>query len=488
MHFSLDSYETDNGRAWWQEASAVWMEDKVFDEVNDYLSLLPYFFRYPYVSLMEYALDGPEYRVFHPYAAGIWAKFMDERFSEDLVKSIWNRCAEVPGYNTMTAHEQTFDSIGTTFEDAWLEFLVWNYYTGDRADSTVSYSEVNLWSDTLRPIFIDSTFVYSIDSTLGDTFTVNDPVPEPLGANYIYIQKSFGPPRGGMQFKFQGEAPNDPRNEWTGEILGYNGFDDRIEFLDVNPNTQYGETIFRSWDSYSALIFIPTVFGFQYDNSQSTAYGFTGNYNEAFNDSSPVFNTIPTDGVVQAGDCLEFILSAYDPFDQAITFRSEPPAEDIDELTITPLNDTSVTVAFCPGYELLDSIYSIDFYVEDADSNYDTRRIDFKITFYNLAENQSLSIIGYPNPFYYSSHDEINFKVLVPDSATVSDVKLYVFTIAGDLVYEFAPPANEWNDIGENIIRWDGRNTNGHDLAGGIYLVKLRAGDKSADSKIAIIR
>ncbi len=489
LHYSLDSYETDQGRAWWQEVSAVWMEDKVFDEVNDYLTFIHYYYDFPYISLMEYAISGPNERVMHPYAACVWAKFIDERYGEDIVKDIWSVCAETFGYNTMAAHEAVFQypAYGTTFEEAWQEFLVWNYYTGPRADSTVSFSEAHLWSDTLRPILVDSSFWGFTDSISYD-LNGNNALPEPLGANYIYIDKSFSFARGGVEVTFQGEAPDDPRNQWRGQILGYDSINDRVEPLPISQSTHYGETIFRSWDQYAYLILIPNIYGLEY-GEEGKSYSFTARYSPSYNDSVPVFNSIETDGYVQAGDCLEFYLSGYDPFGQPLTFRSSPPADSVDGLTIEAVDDTSAMVTYCPSYSLVDSVVSVFFYVDDPDSNYAVTYIDFNVTFFSATEDDPpVSIVGYPNPFFYGADDRVNFRVLIPDSMSASNTKLYVFTVAGDLVLEKTPDTADWSEIGENTIFWDGKNTNGHELAAGIYLVKLRVGDESADTKIAIIR
>lgn len=64
---------------WWIEATAVLMEDEVYDNVNDYVHFLSPFFNASYKSFEIY--DGS-----HEYAMAIFAKYIKEKYGFDIIK------------------------------------------------------------------------------------------------------------------------------------------------------------------------------------------------------------------------------------------------------------------------------------------------------------------------------------------------------------------------------------------------------------------
>jgi hypothetical protein len=85
---------------------------------------------------------------------------------------------------------------------------------------------------------------------------------------------------------------------------------------------------------------------------------------------------------------------------------------------------------------------------------------------------------NYPNPF--NGRTEISF-----DLADVSDAEIFIYDIAGRLVRSY-----EMNDLlaGAHSIVWDGRDNSGGDVASGIYLYKLRAGDFADARKMLFLK
>ncbi len=70
---------------WWFESPAIWIEDIVFDDVNDYTLWIYDSWRHP-----ELPLDDP--RMAYPH--GIFVRWMSETFGNDIVRKIWARAAE----------------------------------------------------------------------------------------------------------------------------------------------------------------------------------------------------------------------------------------------------------------------------------------------------------------------------------------------------------------------------------------------------------
>jgi len=124
--------------SWFHELSSTWMEDVVFDRVNDYRFYLPNFLHYPWLSLRVFRGSNTEQQ--HPYASCLWGKFVTERYDINVMRDIWERCGAKAGFNTFDAFDWALNKRGTSFASAWAEFLVWNYFTGSRWRSW-SYQE-----------------------------------------------------------------------------------------------------------------------------------------------------------------------------------------------------------------------------------------------------------------------------------------------------------------------------------------------------------
>ena len=144
---------------WWEENTAVWMEDEVFDEVNGYLSYLgnpfddldgnlkwdigePWYehdgslggtverdlnvwFEAPNIQL-----DGSRYTessIFMDYQYGgvMWAKYLDTRFGHKFIKDTFLRQL-YNGENALTAIQETLQdpNYGTDLAQAFSDFRV----------------------------------------------------------------------------------------------------------------------------------------------------------------------------------------------------------------------------------------------------------------------------------------------------------------------------------------------------------------------------
>ncbi len=175
VQFGIDFTETEVdsafARRYWMEMSAVWMEEEIYDNINDYYSYLPYFFDYPRQSIQQFR-SGSD---FHPYGSVVLPIFLSERFGRDIIKDIWLRCGDMgPGPHFLIATQLALDSItgdtlGLGLPTAFRDFALWNYFTGDRvcfAPDNVGYSEKENYP-AIPGIIVD-TIMYT-DSVIYDT-------------------------------------------------------------------------------------------------------------------------------------------------------------------------------------------------------------------------------------------------------------------------------------------------------------------------------
>lgn len=503
IHFSIDAYESEDQRNWWYEVSAVWMEDVVFDEVDDYRYYLRYFFHYPWYTLESFSNSVADpVRFMHPYASCVWGRFLEERFDRDIMRKIWVRCGNVPGYNVLHATNDILaDDYESSLEEAFQEFTAWNYFTCHRADTINKYSEADQWinqlsgiPDTVRHRFFTDAdpFSYSCDSTsIERNYTLDENTPEPLSANYLAFTTygSGNVYRGGLRFDFDGESIIGNTNKWHVSLLGWDTNQDTMFTVNLDSSSWVVQAAFSDWGKFDYIVAIPSITGFSYNNA-GTGYTFGACYDDSLTEGAPIIYGLPPEVVIKAGTCEDVILYAFDQINGSIQFETDPPPDSIDGLTLTVTSDSSAVLQFCPGYDLIDSIISIIVYARN-DSGYDMEQINFPIVYFNPpADSRDKPIVNAsPNPFYYDRDEYIQFRVFLPETITAGDLKFYVFNAAGDLVHEPSDISFTYMiPAGDNFTTWNVRNDSGNELASGIYIVKIIAGDKTASSKFAIIR
>jgi len=110
---------------WWQEVTAVWMEDAAYPEVNDYYQYLPDFFKAPAVSLDRFLPFGD----LHPFGSAVFVHNLYALFGIGPIRGGWERL------NVQKRWDLQFidDALPGGFEQAFPRFALWNYFTRTRA-------------------------------------------------------------------------------------------------------------------------------------------------------------------------------------------------------------------------------------------------------------------------------------------------------------------------------------------------------------------
>ena len=163
-------YDPDED-VWMLEIASVWMEDMVFDYVNDYYNYLSgysqYLFDAPYLSLMEYSM--------HMYSSCVWFRYLSENYGVDVIKEIFDNMIYRDGMNAISA---ALDSMEKDVGDEFLNFSCWNYLTSSRADD-YHYEEAENYPD----ISVEA----SVSSYPHTFYPVSSHRPHSFGANYINL-------------------------------------------------------------------------------------------------------------------------------------------------------------------------------------------------------------------------------------------------------------------------------------------------------------
>jgi hypothetical protein len=148
VHFGIDFAEMEepygDARPYWFEMSATWMEEEIYDDINDYYYPIQFFYNDPNTSIQRFL--GPS--DFHPYGSVVFPLFLSEVYGRDIVRDIWLQCGALGrGPSFLRATDFAIDLVSggsDSYLAAFREFALWNYFTGSRAavaPAGVGYSE-----------------------------------------------------------------------------------------------------------------------------------------------------------------------------------------------------------------------------------------------------------------------------------------------------------------------------------------------------------
>ncbi len=150
-------YMLSDNETFYYELCSSWMEDVVYDGVNDYYGTVSDF-----MSKTGFPLNLYQQGV--TYGAAIWNHFLVEQTGDAaVIRSIWE---------TMRAGMSATDAIrevlnrSNSFEHLFAEFGLWNYFTDSRATQMAFYEEARAYAPVrmrlVVPLSSDTTIVDSL--------------------------------------------------------------------------------------------------------------------------------------------------------------------------------------------------------------------------------------------------------------------------------------------------------------------------------------
>ncbi len=191
IQFQYISYTS--GISWWMEMTATFMEEVMYDHVNDYHQYLdPVGWGSAGISVFSEPGKGLYFNngTIYPYGGAIFPIFLTEYYGSDAALDIIYDTFHVrKATSTVPVVASIEARIGLAIEDILAEFWVWNYFTGIRARDDFGFSE----AASYRPAPLDpdayaaASAAHTIES-LPDSGTVRGLVgAAPLGAALIRI-------------------------------------------------------------------------------------------------------------------------------------------------------------------------------------------------------------------------------------------------------------------------------------------------------------
>jgi|GEM_PF-2808221 len=345
VQFAYTAYGAEvvggNLKPYWYEATATWMEDQVYNEINDYRQYLLFWFRAPALSFRNFSSDyfnpNPDVqnRVFRPYALGIYGQYLSKRFPNpsygySVVRRVWEQMATVTGFNLFSALDAALAPMGYNFISSLQEFYRWNYFVGakvplnapdtlygaeaaawpsfelfDQVDSTSNYPtqhpEVFVPCISCHPTVIKFFCAPCFVNTVGFPCSTKCPpcrfVPyqptnvsvincvndiEDLGASYLNLQN----PGGGSFMEFALVSDTARPAPWFASAVGYNTGSRTYTFLSnqaTDPSGKIPEVFFGDFGNYTEIVVMVTNSELVSSGAKrdSSAYAYSANVDSA---------------------------------------------------------------------------------------------------------------------------------------------------------------------------------------------------------------
>lgn len=168
---------------WFMENCAVFMEEMVYPEVNDYFG---------YLGGGDTPIRKPWYDIrsggganLYWYGGVTWAFYMWQRQEVEAVRTVWEYCADVRGGNMMEAIEDMFEDYGMDFEQGFMEYGYWRWFVANNwYDGGMYFEEASEWGG--NP-YVFSFHNFTTLPASGDNGVYP---PEALGIHWIRVDLS----------------------------------------------------------------------------------------------------------------------------------------------------------------------------------------------------------------------------------------------------------------------------------------------------------
>lgn len=230
---------------WWVEATATWMEEVVYDEVNEYYPRVRSWLKVPWISLKY---SGNEY-LNHEYGNVLFVLFMTDGYlngDRNFVKYVWeNSNGGLKAIDDVLSN--SYDK--GDFESAFKEFVSLNALTAS------GYSERG-YEEGLQ---FGKVVVTKMHSNYPVTYSEisGSNAPQELGSNYIHFLPQDNNDNS-LTIEFNGSKGNN----WAAMIVKIrsDGSGYEHEEMEIDSKGKYGcYTVNGFGSSYSEVFFIPVL-------------------------------------------------------------------------------------------------------------------------------------------------------------------------------------------------------------------------------------
>lgn len=160
------------------EATATWMEDLLFDDVNDYALYIPEFL--DYIDYSIFASIVPTASLYE-YGMNIWPRFLSEYYNNGVIKEVWETYfdSSIDFDSDLKLYEAVKDVVsgeGGDLEEVFQQFTLWNL-------NLDSYEEGDIYPE-----------LFILQGEESQEYVLSDEsyAPALFGSNYLYFENTSG--------------------------------------------------------------------------------------------------------------------------------------------------------------------------------------------------------------------------------------------------------------------------------------------------------
>ncbi|MBM4390017.1 MAG: hypothetical protein FJ090_02750 [Deltaproteobacteria bacterium] len=258
---------------WWWEATATYIEDYVYPNVNYWSAYVTGYTDHPEIAFAAYSQQ--DYDVFyHMYGMAIWAFYIDNYHGgHDTVQETWKNASRESGTYTYGGNDMV-DDLGLDWDESYLDFTARN--------TVMDYEQQRFFSD-IELVDTIRSLPYSAES--------GRDAPQGYGQNYYKVAADAG--GGDLVVSFTTEE----RVDFAVQIVEADDAVLRHEYAVVEDA---GEVRLEDFGDHDAWIIISPL---KYtDNDTEYAYAFTARLDEGEVDPPDTDGDDTGDGLVDQGD------------------------------------------------------------------------------------------------------------------------------------------------------------------------------------------
>jgi hypothetical protein len=243
-HATQIMYNNWNEPVWFLEMDATWMEDIVYNQVNDY---------YNYLPVSQIAEPGRSFDRGQGYEDCIWMHYLSQRFGVLINRQIWERRA-ISSELIYSNFDQILAQYSFNFIKGYKEYFTWNYACGTNTSPLIrSYTEAANYTTSN---ICSKKSIPDSSSGCGNT---------ELSASYFYYTSTNSD--SSVKFNYYSNSKADQSLEFI--ILYKNNTEEVIDTID-NAKDSMSYVLTPKLKDISSIIAIPiftTMISGNYNNS-----------------------------------------------------------------------------------------------------------------------------------------------------------------------------------------------------------------------------
>jgi len=125
-----------NEDTWYKECTSMWLEDTLYDYVNDYRGYLS-----PFLNSLYRSIDYHDGNL-RWYGSCVWNFYLSENYGNGIVVDNWYQMEGSAG--TLSMMDIVLATYGSSMEESYFDFAVWCWFTGSRNDGN-HFEEGGYW-------------------------------------------------------------------------------------------------------------------------------------------------------------------------------------------------------------------------------------------------------------------------------------------------------------------------------------------------------